>query len=842
VTPHSCNLDCTGGAGGLARINLNRDLPRGSMGNWAQQPDPLRALSDTYAYPPLENGRITDTAQFAKAQRARQAMAQEIFNAWRTLNGLPDPNAAPPALLPILENLAQLAVNIVDYVDCDDYMTPFEWRTGQFVFGVELPRLVLNEVYAERVAATAPNTGNDVRFWIELHNPLFATAGLTGQSNAMPLSENSSARLWVPTAPTPYGPYKIVIVDETAITAPATFQVQGATGDPNPSTPNTVVKLELAKFTPDPAAPPNSVLVGDEINLVRPANGQPSGPNQGNQGYYLIGPNASFPAGAMPTPAVPKASMQVQATTLPSGQKSGLTYNRTDATNPTHAILLRRLACPAMPEQPNPAQPNYNPYVTVDYMTAVPTNDRTGAAPPPVTQAYSVGRAQPYAAHRDQRKDQKPATALMDQPQHTFFKANVQTIDPTTMREAMNNGAPARTPFDWLCFMDRPLVSPVELLQMPGGRPYELTQKFIDTDPMAMPPNNTIKFNHRADWFDQKNPANPLKLYRIFETLSARAPLQWSPVGGRLPGQVNINTLGDDQAFLALADAQPSNFFTQAQVQAIAAQVRKLRTAAASGVPGAGDAPFKSLADPTLQNTLFRAFDPATPTGPRLFAIQNPTPPHPYFELELFNKVFNNLTTRSNVFGVWLTVGFFEVQSSGALGAEINQAQNRHIRHRMFAIVDRTNLTIAFDKLPGRPSPQVGTVGDRPFFIPTLSAVVSDLPNKVTDPPGQKWVDVPYLSGAYDGVPWSIPKPGAGTPPTWLVVGSGDQQEVVLVEDTQPAAAMRPYPQILATFKYPHAVNSALSNALPGHPGPQPRFAARQPGHAGVVRYWSIIE
>jgi hypothetical protein len=725
----------------LRRIDLNRYLPD---------------------YPaPGENGKIEVTnnevrARFIGAQRARQYMAAEIFAVlWRATG------AGNPALLVSADDpdlnervnalrwLAQLAVNIVDFIDSDDYSTPFNWYTEptgkqHWVFGVELPRVILNEAYIER---------NDTRYdvWVELYNPLFADRSL---------SDSGSARL--------DDVYRLLITDHN-------YQMhdpRNVRGDPDGGR-----RGGVTSFQPE---------------FVLPSNGRRSD----NPGYYVIGPRP-----------IPGSDGSGPELTLTRGGQDEMWFSPPGPVS-THrpSILLRRLACPILPHDDNQldsrtGQPNplYNPYITVDYMEDVLPSD--GSLAPPFR--ASIGRMQPYAASTGIRQTTEPLSG--GQPRHTFFAAN---DDHPADRPDLEN-----KPYDWLVHLDRKLINPMELLHVAACKPHELTQLFMTGESSIQRFSHRAPWfdEHikEEDWSPFVKRSN--RLYRALEffttssqmsgmmvalnrhgeRLRSRGAVQGGGVNGtvcaftpeetsgttlasgswridvgstlivdkgkpneevvrvlervdpprdssapagpaqfkanflfphdprftilpatiseRLPGKININTIWDAETFLALCDPHEqfsSNNFTTDDVTAI---LDKLNRRTPGGVPGFNDRPFRSLASGLIQyddvqsgggledSLLFAdPDDPRTPDKPSRRAVEVDLL-HPYLRAELLTKIFNNITTRSNVFAVWLTVGFFEVTDDSTrpvkLGRELGRAENRHIRHRMFGIVDRSVLT-----------------------------------------------------------------------------------------------------------------------------------------------------
>jgi hypothetical protein len=81
---------------------------------------------------------------------------------------------------------------------------------------------------------------------------------------------------------------------------------------------------------------------------------------------------------------------------------------------------------------------------------------------------------------------------------------------------------------------------------------------------------------------------------------------------------------------------------------------------------------------------------------------------NPYFRYQPLTRLSNLLTTRSNVYAVWLTVGYFEVTPGAIdtahpdgyrLGQEMGSDTGEIVRHRAFYIYDRS-IPVGFE--PGQ--------------------------------------------------------------------------------------------------------------------------------------------
>ena len=128
-----------------------------------------------------------------------------------------------------------------------------------------------------------------------------------------------------------------------------------------------------------------------------------------------------------------------------------------------------------------------------------------------------------------------------------------------------------------------------------------------------------------------------------------------------------------------------------------------------------------------------------------------------------------------------------ETTRPAKLGREIGVAEGRPVRHRMFAIVDRTNLSVA-------------------SFVVSLTRAVDVVPGvpTVVDVPVSAAGATTRLSMTGPEVTWAI-RPG-----TVLVVDAGADQEVV---EVLAAEERNGVPWVRAAFSRPHRAGAALSLA-----------------------------
>lgn len=840
---------------GLARVDLNRALPPyPHQGSGTVPPfgPPLTVVNGKVALDMPFDSDAPDGPiwkQFIVAQAARQRLANEIYRRLLVVTGVPPirpeqaPQSPPPYLLRTRRWLAQLAVNVVDYLDEDDISTPFFFYTAEdykhlasppsvppdagrvdparaaegtngaiqwplyWVFGTELPRIVVNEAMAQ-VKKNQPDDAyaDTVRVFVELHNPLPRT---------VPAGTHAPDGFPIPLRVGNTTPYQVVIGTKSALalsaggaTVPPGDDHDNVLGNPDVAAVRSTTMPQdfqaLSTVGGDPQPAWTGATVGATAYRGVPSPHMPAhGPDTPElpQGVVLLGPPASADAAfATYDPLEPANNAAIPQPT-PLLQSPRLEYTRSFTVTPPGgppderaagvSVLLRRLANPYLPFDGRRtasigtgANFTYNPYVTIDYLEQIPLQPVEFGVSRPVA---STGRPQPFAAHRSllQAQTVQPNANVS----YTFGRSNV----------------PAAEHCDWLTHLDRPPISPTELAHVSGYAPHELTQRFQRRDESGQ----AIKFGHRAPWLDEgRAPGEPSsRLYRLFEFLEAGPRTDGLPAGGPIPGKINLNTVWDAETLQALFDPQPSNGFTNADINdAFSRLLYDPQSPSFSPVrrtqglvPGPGDRPMWGQGVGT-----YPAGDAQFPSGggtaDTVLRFQPPAGDiHPYLDAERLTKVFNHLTTRSNVFAVWLTVGFFEVTDETTrpvkLGAEIGRTENRHVRHRMFAILDRTNLSIA-------------------SCVATLDqTVLEPLPYPQPAPP--QVIAVSALEGSNampvgPGVPWRVRQGSV------LVVDVGDRQETVEVLSVN---ARTDPPTITAVFTKPHAVGTVLSLAdVPGAP------------------------
>lgn len=716
------------------------------------------------SFPPVDpsTGLYSDPSNTQQAQRAwgeRQQFGLDIYNHLvmatgvmkPTDPGFPGPGQDPRYLAS--KWVAQLAANLVDFIDNDEVMTVLPWNNGQYsdaVIGVELARLALNELYVQvendpsDIGKNRANNDFLGKVYVELINPLL--------SPTTPLADDHSAVLKAGNQ----NVHVLEVVKPAAVPSLRDIsQKTGIIGQDHQNIPGALIGQTSWDF------PAKILPAGEQFGTQADGKGLSSG-------FVVVGPKPDDKASDI------TVSRWATAATSSDGdiihKDLGFTVPKATKkldTLPAQEIpvvLLRRLAIPGMVHQPDPAQAFYNPYVTIDMAQitqqmlvendARKVLDGTGMTNPnmdkvDIANRKAYGKSQPYFGipsaafagipamqNYGTLLPQDPQTAVGGGPKCTFWRHNTKSdtppagFMPSVTYPVAAGGETFETP-RFRPHLDRWPSTMGEILSVPTCRPHEVVML------------NDHRASYCAGWHD---PAT--RLYRFLElaqagntrNLSDATGLQAIPVtveGGRIPGKVNVNTM-TYEVFKALCDAQStSNRFTDGQLDQVWQYLQANRPYLGFGMgetsapdllgpvkrgmnqtlmrrhpgmaammpppPNAGDGANADSTDLLnlmldTQNGSNNGGQAAAVIGTSRFGMGGAMDLPPVVRQELLSKIIGTSTSRSNCFAVWLTVGFFEVVSEQGNPTTVapkyilGKEMQPRIRRRMFSLVDRTML------------------------------------------------------------------------------------------------------------------------------------------------------
>jgi hypothetical protein len=332
-------------------------------------------------------------------------------------------------------------------------------------------------------------------------------------------------------------------------------------------------------------------------------------------------------------------------------------------------------------------------------------------------------------------------------------------------------GDPSGGPFPWLNWSDRPFVSPQELLLVPAVRSFQLLDIYdlpsTNADPYGA---DAAPYPHLLNFFAQPEATvQSPQFQRLLEYVEVPSPFsgtetQTNPDPNandrgdhlfhtpfnriskyREPGRVNLNTIASPEVLQGLMNYMPG-MADSSSIDTFWSKFVQSRQGGAGGGPNDASLPdpafptrfarpFRSFGGATLvplanlippaadplqptreiEATLMRS-DPSDPTRP-LFNVDSTAPAtnslrNPYFKFQALQRIGNLVTTRSNVYAVWITVGYFEavpvtpgtqppdprIYPDGfTLGTELGSDTGEIVRHRGFYLFDRS-IPVGFQR------------------------------------------------------------------------------------------------------------------------------------------------